>query len=130
MNGKAPLAYPHPLDRLSQLPIEIQFDILCYLHPEFSTGLRGTSKKFRDMYDYRNGTIPFTPITSIAEWLDKYYVPDQLWHLLHNWMRPEWFWSSWNSKFITEKEFRKEERERARILYPPWWWMWRGCGGK
>ena len=51
----------------------------------------------------------------MAEWAGEEYVPDQLWHLLHHWMGPKWFWSSWKRKFITEKEFRMEEERRDLI---------------
>jgi hypothetical protein len=78
MNGKAPLTHPYPIGRLTELPWEIQLDTLSYLQAEFSTGLRGTPKKFRGIHDYLNGTIPCTPFTSMTERAGKKYVPDQL----------------------------------------------------
>lgn len=114
MNGKVRLAQPHPLEFLNTLPIYIQFDILSYLQPEFSTGLRRTSKKFYNIGHCLNGTIPFI---SMAEWAGEEHVPDQFWHLLHNWMGPEWFWSSWEKRFTTEKEFRGEEKGRELLSY-------------
>jgi hypothetical protein len=110
MNGKVLLAHSHPMGCLDWFA---ERKILSYLQLSSSTGPRGTCKKFNSIDDYLNGTIPFT---SMVEWAGEDYVPDQLWHLLHNWMGPKWFWSSWNRKFITEKEFRMEEH-RDLISY-------------